>query len=81
MDIHPESVYGFQIGDYLVCKMMYVYSDVIDSGCFQLGHDMPQQGLAADRDQSLGHSVCQRFETGTETRSEYHSFHYMQSFW
>ena len=57
---------------HLICKMMDIDYCAIHPGSHQFPEDMFNQGSASDRHESLRQRICQGFQAGTESRSEYH---------
>ena len=74
--VESEVAVGIQIVDNLLCKMMHVYHDALESGGLEFHDYMPEQRLSAHGHQSFRHGVGQRFEASAQPCGKNHTlFH------
>ena len=71
-DVKAKAVVGFDVILYLVGKVMHVDNDSLKASSLQFHHHMPEKRLATNLHECLGHSVGKRFQTRSQTSSEYH---------
>ena len=67
-DVDTEVVVCGQVVHNLLCKVVDVHHDALIASRPQLHHHVPEQGLSPHPDQRLGHTVGQRFQTGSQSR-------------
>lgn len=79
MDVKAEVLVGLEILNNLVSKVMDVDDDTLEARSTKLLDDMPKQRLATNRNQGLGHTVGDRFQTGTKSRREDHGLRCLHS--
>ena len=78
-DFHPHNILFLNPLLDHIGKMMDIDYSFTDSGSLELAGHMFDKRYSTDRNQGLRHHICQRFQTGTQTRSEYQAFHNIRS--
>ena len=65
-DVEAEVAVGIEVVDNLLCKMMHVDHDALESGILQFHDDMMKQRLSSDGYQCLWHRVGKGFQAGSQ---------------